>query len=236
MTYEMILTALADPTRRVVLDRLRAGPLPVGRVAEDLPVSRPAVSQHLKVLLDAGLVSVRTEGTRNLYALVPGGAGPLGTWLGDLRAAAPVHDAETMGLRRTLTTRLTPSEAWQLFCDDLAIWWPVARVSLSAQSDGALPQVIVMDAIVGGTLREILFDGSEGAWATVTAVTRPDCLELDWHRGTPDGSCVVIAFDPVADGSRMSVTQDIETAETAALWDAVLERFAAAANSSLSNF
>src|SRR5207247_4208807 len=58
---------LADPTRRKVFERLRSGPKPVGRIARGLPVSRPAVSQHLKVLKEAGLVTDRPEGTRRVY-------------------------------------------------------------------------------------------------------------------------------------------------------------------------
>ena len=64
-----VLDALGDPTRRAVLEVLRAGPKPVGRIAEVLPVSRPAVSQHLRVLKDAGLVRLRRVGTRRLYGL-----------------------------------------------------------------------------------------------------------------------------------------------------------------------
>lgn len=67
MTYQTTLIALADPTRREVLERLRKGPMPVGRLARGMSVSRPAVSQHLKVLEGAGLVSARQEGTRRIY-------------------------------------------------------------------------------------------------------------------------------------------------------------------------
>lgn len=63
------LTALADPTRRAILERLAKAPATVGTLAEGLPVSRPAVSQHLKVLTDAGLLSVEAQGTRRIYAL-----------------------------------------------------------------------------------------------------------------------------------------------------------------------
>jgi|SRR5581483_11961942 len=59
--------ALADPTRREIFERLARKPLSVGEIAEELPVSRPAVSQHLKVLKDAGLVTLKSEGTRNVY-------------------------------------------------------------------------------------------------------------------------------------------------------------------------
>ena len=63
------MAALADPTRRAVFERLRYGPRPVGELARGLPVSRPAVSQHLRVLKEAGLVRERREGTRNFYSL-----------------------------------------------------------------------------------------------------------------------------------------------------------------------
>jgi DNA-binding transcriptional ArsR family regulator len=69
MTYVDALAAIADPTRRLVLERLRAGPLAVGRLAQGLHVTRPAVSQHLRVLQRAGLVRARREGTRRIYAV-----------------------------------------------------------------------------------------------------------------------------------------------------------------------
>jgi DNA-binding transcriptional ArsR family regulator len=78
---ESTLIALADPTRRRVLEALRSGPQPVGTLAAGLPVSRPAVSQHLKILGDAGLVSVHREGTRRIYAIRPEGLLPLRHWL-----------------------------------------------------------------------------------------------------------------------------------------------------------
>jgi DNA-binding transcriptional ArsR family regulator len=68
-----MLTALGDPTRQAILDRLSHGPLAVGQLAEGLPVSRPAVSQHLKVLKDVGLVTDRQDGTRRLYQVDPDG-------------------------------------------------------------------------------------------------------------------------------------------------------------------
>jgi DNA-binding transcriptional ArsR family regulator len=69
MTYANALTALADPTRRTVFERLRDGAKPVGEIADGLPVSRPAVSQHLKVLKDAQLVTEYKQGTRRFYAI-----------------------------------------------------------------------------------------------------------------------------------------------------------------------
>jgi DNA-binding transcriptional ArsR family regulator len=81
MTYGMALTVLADPTRRQVFERLRDGPRAVNAIAAGLPVSRPAVSQHLKVLKDAGLVEERSEGVRRIYSLRREGLAELRDWL-----------------------------------------------------------------------------------------------------------------------------------------------------------
>jgi len=81
MTYGKALQCLSDPTRREVLERLRAGPQSVGALAEGLPVSRPAVSQHLKVLQAAGLVKHRPEGARRVYFIDPDGLGELRQWV-----------------------------------------------------------------------------------------------------------------------------------------------------------
>ena len=81
MTYGNALQCLSDPTRRRVFERLRGGPNSVGVLAAGLPVSRPAVSQHLKALKDAGLVKDRAEGTRRVYYIDPDGLGELRRWL-----------------------------------------------------------------------------------------------------------------------------------------------------------
>jgi DNA-binding transcriptional ArsR family regulator len=73
--------ALADPTRRKVFERLAAGPRAVGEIARGLPVSRPAVSQHLKVLKQAGLVADRPIGARRVYHIDPKGLGAMRAWL-----------------------------------------------------------------------------------------------------------------------------------------------------------
>jgi DNA-binding transcriptional ArsR family regulator len=75
------LAALSDPTRRQVFERLRTGGLAVGEIARNLPVSRPAVSQHLKVLKDAGLVTDRADGARRVYHIDPKGLGAVRAWL-----------------------------------------------------------------------------------------------------------------------------------------------------------
>ena len=73
--------AIADANRRHILEELRRGPKSVGELAGGLSVSRPAVSQHLKVLLDAGLVNARSEGTRRIYAITNGAFLKLNLWL-----------------------------------------------------------------------------------------------------------------------------------------------------------
>jgi DNA-binding transcriptional ArsR family regulator len=78
---ERALAALGDPTRRQIFERLKGGPRPVGELARGLPVSRPAVSQHLQVLKSAGLVTDRAEGTRRVYQIDPAGLGAMRQWI-----------------------------------------------------------------------------------------------------------------------------------------------------------
>lgn len=80
MAYALALDALGDPTRRAIFEELRAGPRAVGELARRVPVSRPAVSQHLRVLKGAGLVTERREGTRHLYRVEPDGLAELREW------------------------------------------------------------------------------------------------------------------------------------------------------------
>ena len=80
-TYQNGFSALADPTRRQIFERLARRPRPVGELADGLPVSRPAVSQHLKVLADAGLVVATRDGSRRLYRIDPSGVAGMRTYL-----------------------------------------------------------------------------------------------------------------------------------------------------------
>jgi DNA-binding transcriptional ArsR family regulator len=88
-------TALGDPTRRAIFERLAERPWAVGELARELPISRPAVSQHLKVLKDAGLVIDRTAGARRIYQLDPDGVGDLRAYLDQFwsRALAAYKEA-----------------------------------------------------------------------------------------------------------------------------------------------
>jgi DNA-binding transcriptional ArsR family regulator len=88
LPLDPVMTALADPTRRAVFEAVARRPSAVGELARELPVTRPAVSQHLRVLLDAGLVTVRAEGTRRIYSAEPQGLAGLRGWLDGLWSTA----------------------------------------------------------------------------------------------------------------------------------------------------
>lgn len=90
MAYQATLAALSDPTRRLVFERVLAAPRPVTAIAEGLPVSRPAVSQHLKVLKAAGLITEQRNGTQRVYTANPQA-------LGELRAAIEAMWHEALG-------------------------------------------------------------------------------------------------------------------------------------------
>jgi DNA-binding transcriptional ArsR family regulator len=83
MAYQLMI-ALGDPMRQEILEKLRAGPRSVGEIAAGMPISRPAVSQHLKVLKDSGLVAETRQGTRHYFAIAPEGIGELRAYLDGL--------------------------------------------------------------------------------------------------------------------------------------------------------
>ena len=106
MSYGAVLDALGDPTRRAVFDLLRSGPRPVGEIARVLPVSRPAVSKHLRVLKEAGLVDDEALGTRRLYRVDAAGLAELRAYIDDMwdvalgRFAAAAEQRSKNGDRR----------------------------------------------------------------------------------------------------------------------------------------
>jgi len=109
MTYASSLAALCDPTRREVFEHLRGGPRSVGELAAEMPVSRPAVSQHLKVLKDAGLVIDQAQGARRVYRIDQNGLGELRSWLdqfwGDALQAFKAHIDENKDMAHVATRR-----------------------------------------------------------------------------------------------------------------------------------
>ncbi len=104
MTYRRTLEALGAPTRLAILERLRHRPMPVGELARKLPVSRPAVSQHLKVLKQAGLVRGRRVGNQRVYAIDPAGLAELRAYVESFWKAALAEfksTAETVGGKKS---------------------------------------------------------------------------------------------------------------------------------------
>src|SRR5919205_2018227 len=83
MAYRDAMDALGDRTRRAIFEQLRSGPRSVGEIADELPISRPAVSQHLRVLKDAGLVTERRDGTRRFYRIDPDGLAAIRDYFDD---------------------------------------------------------------------------------------------------------------------------------------------------------
>lgn len=81
MTYDLVLSSLADPTRRAVFEELRDGPIAAGALAQRFPVSRPAISQHLKALREAGLIDVEKRGTSRIYSIRLAALKDLREWL-----------------------------------------------------------------------------------------------------------------------------------------------------------
>jgi DNA-binding transcriptional ArsR family regulator len=111
VAYDKVLDALGDPTRRSVFERLAVGPTSVGRLADGLPVSRPAVSQHLRVLREAGLVSDRRVGTRRVYAVDPAGIQALRAywdrfWVQVLDGYRALAEAENNGDRIVINSAM----------------------------------------------------------------------------------------------------------------------------------
>lgn len=107
-TYEAVISALADPTRRAILEQLRDGAMSVTELAEEMPVSRPAVSQHLGVLRASGLVRERKEGTRRYYEADPEGLAKLRSYLEEMWGGMLEEfgrEAKRQARQKTITTK-----------------------------------------------------------------------------------------------------------------------------------
>ncbi len=220
MTYRSALAALADPTRQKIIQLLRDGPKPVGAISRQLPVSRPAVSQHLKVLTNAGLLSVIQQGTRRFYQLSPVGIDALRGFLDALWSDAlatfeayanNIKDAMEMidPVVKKLEILLPPDRVFRLFTEDFAAWWPVETHSLSADQ-GSVPQSVTVEGRVDGKVSELLHDGTSGLWGTITKWQPGAVFEMSWHVGRPaaEATRLHVAFTPTAQGTQVTLTHD----------------------------
>jgi DNA-binding transcriptional ArsR family regulator len=187
---EVGLAALGDATRRRILERLAAGPSAVGDLARGLPVGRPAVSMHLRVLQDAGLVRHERAGNRRLYHLDPHGLALLRAYLdaywsvalGALEHAATARQKgqamaiETeLSVLKSVVVPLPLVEAFALFIQQDR-WWPVATHHL-AEPHG---ETVVLEPFEGGRWFERGSDGREQEWGRVLVWRPPHQLVLSW--------------------------------------------------------
>ena len=250
------LGAIADPTRRRIFELLSAAPCSVGELADQVPVSRPAVSQHLRALVDSGLVTVAPEGRRRIYRADPAGLAPVRAWLEAQweRALAGFEDLAwrkamdmdtVRPIVKTCTVPLAPQEAFELFTTRLSEWWPVASHSISADLGGGPPRDVRVEGAVGGRVIETTADGTRYAWADVLAWDPPRRLVLSWHPNPAPtaASRVEVRFLPVLVGTEVHLTHTgwEEFGDRAAElragydvgWEPVLEAFVTGAAAAL---
>jgi uncharacterized protein YndB with AHSA1/START domain len=189
------LRALSDPRRRGILDLIREVELPAGEIARRFEVTRPAISQHLSVLRDAGLVSERRQGTRRFYRARSAGAAELRGWLDELAEAeeSTVDEATQVAdgvIERELRIDAAPATVF-------AYWTDPAKMARW------MGRQITLDPRPGGEFR-VDYNGSDIARGTFLEVDPPVRLVLTWGweaagDPTPPGASVV-EITLVADG------------------------------------
>jgi DNA-binding transcriptional ArsR family regulator/uncharacterized protein YndB with AHSA1/START domain len=188
VNVDAALEALGDRTRREIIGRLARGPVSVGELARTLPVGRPAVSMHLRVLRDAGLVVQRAEGARRLYQLEPDGLAALRDYLdwywaqaleafrGHAEAQGDEPMQQELKVSKSIVVDVSPARAFELFLDQER-WWPIATHHIAEPAG----EVAVLEPFVGGRWYERSADGSETDWGRVLAFEPPHRILLTWQ-------------------------------------------------------
>jgi DNA-binding transcriptional ArsR family regulator/uncharacterized protein YndB with AHSA1/START domain len=223
------LAALADRTRRAILNHLRERELAVGEIALRLPVTRPAVSQHLAVLRAAGLVEERNEGTRHLFRLHPRGLEALRsyvedlrddtrdrhavTWLSERRERRDIPSRDIAAVVKTAVVPLAADRAFDLFFEGMGTWWPLDSHSVFESSAVGVDA----DTRVGGRIVERAHDGRTAEWGEFTAWDPPRCAVFTWHPGHEAASATEIEVRFTAEGELTRV--DLEHRGWSALGD-----------------
>ena len=219
---ETQLGALAVETRRVIYEMLLERPRSVTEVAARLPVSRPAVSQHLKVLLDADLARVTTIGNRRVYAANPSGMRALRDWVDEMWALAMGNfagfaekemekmsnsDRERLApLVKVVTVPGEPGVVFELFTSRMGEWWPLATHSIGG--DDAIDARVEPET--GGRVYEVTREGVEHEWGRVVEWAPGERLGFAWHPGIPvtEATHVEITFRQTAEGTEVTLVHD----------------------------
>jgi DNA-binding transcriptional ArsR family regulator/uncharacterized protein YndB with AHSA1/START domain len=183
-----LLEALGDHTRRQIVGRLGHSAASVGDLARTLPVGRPAVSMHLRVLRKAGLVSARAEGTRRLYQLEPDALAALRDyldwyWAQALESFKQHVEAEgdepmqpELKVTKSIVVEVAPTRAFEFFLEQER-WWPIATHHMAE----AAGELAVLEPFVGGRWYERARDGGETEWGRVLAFEPPHRILLSWQ-------------------------------------------------------
>jgi DNA-binding transcriptional ArsR family regulator/uncharacterized protein YndB with AHSA1/START domain len=184
-------SALGDRTRRTIFERVARRPCAVSELARGLPVSRPAVSQHLKVLKEAGLVTDRPAGNRRIYSVNHNGLSKLRTELDQFWADALAAYKTAVEQKRTGESMTAPAEA-TVVRHEIVVNVPIERAfsfftegfgSFKPPAHNLLAVEIaetVFEPRVGGHLYDRGIDGSECHWARVLAYDRPHRVVISW--------------------------------------------------------
>ena len=224
MAYQQALAALADPTRRAIYESLRGAARPVGEIASGFPVSRPAVSQHLRALREAGLVVNRaTERAGSLRRTPPPhwNCATTSNRCGNARCSAtratspcrrdavPANAAaESRDTLAPIVVEVAvpcpPGRAFDYFATDIGRWWPLATHSLGRDQAAT----VRFEPRVGGRLIETLRDGRERVWGTVTAWVPGRQLAFTWHldREPSTAQLVDVQFGRQGTHTRVTLT------------------------------
>lgn len=221
MKPETTMKALSVPVRRRLFELICKRPRSVAELADVVPVSRPAVSQHLSVLVEAGLARVTSVGTRNLHSASPEAAAMLRTWLDEMWTTAfgtfgdfvtPESDKEKQIMHnslkidpvaKTLELGVTPEHAFDLFVNSIGRWWPLSTHSVSTTE----AQDVRIDGRVGGLITEVTRDGVEHRWGVISTYQPGERIQFSWHPGTPEAAStqVDVRFDATDSGTRVTL-------------------------------
>ena len=188
MNVDVALDAFGDSTRRQIVARLARGAASVGELAGTLPVGRPAVSMHLRVLRDAGLVSSSADGTRRLYQLEPDALAAVRDyldwyWTQALESFKQHVEAEgeepmqpELKVTKSIVVDVPPTRAFDFFLQQER-WWPIATHHM-AEPPG---ESVVLEPFAGGRWYERAHDGRETNWGRVLAFEPPRRILLTWQ-------------------------------------------------------